>query len=213
MQEGLVRNLATFARFLEAASFSQGATLNVTSVARDGAVSAKLAESHFGLLEDLLLATRIPVFARRARRRMVAHPKFYFFDCGVYRALRPRGPLDAASEIDGPALETLFLANVRAVNDALELGYSIHYWRTATGAEVDFVLYGERGLYAFEIKRNARVRDDDLIPLRAFREDYPMAKSFLLHGGRERRHQDGIEVVPIEHALVHLDALLRGEKV
>lgn len=213
MQEGLVRNLATFARFLEAASFSQGATLNIASVARDCAVSAKLAESHFGLLEDLLLATRIPVFARRAKRRMSAHPKFYYFDCGVYRALRPRGPLDVASEIDGPAFETLFLANVRAVNDAMELGYSIHYWRTATGAEVDFVLYGERGLLAFEIKRQARVRDDDLLSLHAFRADYPMAKVFLLHAGNERRHQDGIEIVPIAHALRHLDALLRGEKV
>ena len=44
----------------------------------------------------------------------------------IYRALRPRGPLDTDAEIDGAALETLFLANVRAVNDALELGYAIH---------------------------------------------------------------------------------------
>jgi len=209
-QEGLVRSLATFSRFLETASFSQGTPLNMAAVARECAVTAKLAESHFVLLEDLLLATRVPVFTRRARRRMTAHPKFYFFDCGVYRALRPRGPLDVDAEIDGPALETLFLANVRAVNDALDLGYQIHYWRTGAGAEVDFVLYGERGLLAFEVKRHARVRDDDVASLAQFRDDYPEARTYFLHGGTERRHHDGTEIIPIGDALVELDALLQG---
>ncbi len=213
MQEGLVRNLSTFSRFLEAASFSQGSVLNMAAVARECGVSAKLAESHFELLEDLLLATRVPVFTRRAKRRMASHPKFYYFDCGVYRTLRPRGPLDSEQEIDGPALETLFLANVRAVNDAHELGYDIHYWRTATGAEVDFVLYGERGLLAFELKRHGRVRDDDLAPLQLFGEQYPVAKRFLLHAGRERRHQAGVEIVPLGDALRGLDGLLRHGKL
>jgi predicted AAA+ superfamily ATPase len=209
MQEGLVRNLSAFARFLETASFSQGALLNMASVARECGVSAKLAESHFLLLEDLLLAVRVPVFARRATRRLTSHPKFYFFDAGVYRALRPRGPLDVDSEIDGPALETVFLANVRAVNDAEGLGYGIHYWRTASGAEVDFVLYGERGLLAFEIKRSDRLRDEDSAGLRSFATDYPEAKCFLLHGGRERRHQAGVEIVPLDLALRRLPVLLR----
>ncbi|MCA3007087.1 MAG: ATP-binding protein [Phycisphaerales bacterium] len=209
LQEGLVRNLPAFARFLEAASFSQGAALNMAAIARECAVSAKLAESHFTLLEDLLLATRVPVFARRAARRLASHPKFYFFDAGVYRTLRPRGPLDGDSEIDGPSLETVFLANVRAVNDAEELGYGVHYWRTAVGVEVDFVLYGERGLLAFEIKRSDRVRDEDLASLRAFAADYPEAKCFLLHGGRERRHAAGVEIAPLDAALRQLPELLR----
>lgn len=213
MQEGLVRSLPTFSRFLEAASFSQGAPLNMAAIARDCGVTAKLAESHFTLLEDLLLATRVPVFTRRAKRRMTSHPKFYYFDCGVYRTLRPRGPLDAEGEIDGPALETLFLANVRAVNDALALGYDIHYWRTAVGTEVDFVLYGEHGLLAFEIKRSGRVGDGDLAPLIAFGEEYPVAKRFLLHTGKERRHHAGIEIAPLADALRHLDRLLGSGKL
>lgn len=172
LQEGLVRNLPAFARFLEAASFSQGAALNMAAIARECAVSAKLAESHFTLLEDLLLATRVPVFARRTARRLASHPKFYFFDAGVYRTLRPRGPLDGDSEID-------------------------------------FVLYGERGLLAFESKRSDRVRDEDLASLRAFAADYPEAKCFLLHGGRERRHAAGVEIAPLDAALRQLPDLLR----
>jgi len=74
----------------------------------------------FSILEDLLLASKLPVFTRRARRKTILHPKFYFFDTGVYRAIRPLGPLDSPDEIDGAALETLFLQKVRALNDLLK---------------------------------------------------------------------------------------------
>jgi predicted AAA+ superfamily ATPase len=209
-QEGLVREIGAFARFLEAASFSQGAVLNMASVARECSVHAKVSESHFALLEDLLIAVRLPVFARRAKRRVISHPKFYYFDAGVYRALRPKGPLDTEEEIDGAALETLFLAHLRAFNDAFDLGYGIHYWRTASGLEVDFVLYGERGLLAFEVKRSARVRDEDLAALLAFRADYPMARTFFVYSGTQRGHDRGIEILAMDEALKSLPEILRA---
>jgi uncharacterized protein len=207
-QEGLTRNVGAFSRFLEAASFSQAAPLNVSAVARDCQVERKIVEGYFGILEDLLIAIRLPVFTRRARRDVVAHPKFYFFDAGVYRAIRPRGPLDSAEEIDGAAVETLVLEELRAANDYGDLGYSLHHWRTRTGLEVDFVLYGERGLRAIEVKRSSRLREEDLSCLEAFRDEYPMARATLLYGGTRRFRQGAIEVVPIEEALRELPALL-----
>jgi len=208
-QEGFARNLAAFARFLEAASFSQGAMLNMAAVARESAVSAKVVEDYFTILEDLLIALRLPVFSKRAKRRIVAHPKFYFFDAGVFQAIRPKGPLDAPEEIRGAALETLLLQQLRALNDYLRLGYSLHYWRTASGDEVDFVLYGDRGLLAFEVKLAQRVRPDDLQALRRFREDYAQARTFLVYTGSRRWHDRGIEIVPAEDALRTLGDLIR----
>jgi len=107
LQEGLTRNLAAFSRFLETASFSQGQPLNVASVAREAAVDRKVVEGYFGILKDLLIAYTLPSFTRRAKRRLVAHPKFYFFDPGLYRAIRPMGPYDTPQEIGGLSLETL----------------------------------------------------------------------------------------------------------
>jgi uncharacterized protein len=207
-QEGFARNLGAFARFLEAASFSQGAILNVAAVARESAVHAKVAEDYFSILEDLLIAVRLPVFTRRAKRRIIAHPKFYLFDAGVYQTVRPRGPLDAPEEIAGPALETLVLQQLRALNDYRDLGYAFHYWRTAGGDEVDLVLYGERGLVAIEVKMAQHVRSDDLRSLRRFREDYPQAKAFFLYTGTRRRHDAGIEIVPAEQAIRTLDQII-----
>jgi len=209
LQEGLTRNLGAFSRFLEAASFSQASVLNVSAVARDCHVERKVVEDYFSILEDLLLAVRIPVFTRKARRRMAAHPKFYFFDAGVFRAIRPRGPLDSPEEIDGAAVETLLLEEIRAWNDTLDLGYSLHYWRTAAGLEVDLVLYGERGLRAFEVKRSSRLRSEDFKSLVAFRADFPMAKCTMVYGGTRAYHEGAIRVLPLEDCLRELPELLQ----
>jgi predicted AAA+ superfamily ATPase len=204
LQEGLTRNLGAFARFLEAISFSQGQLLNVSAVARDCHVERKVVEDYVGILEDLLLARRLPVFQRRAKRRITAHPKFYFFDVGIYRALRPKGPLDVPEEIDGPAFETLLLQELLAHNAYGELGYQAHYWRTQSGIEVDFVLYGERGLHAFEVKRASRMRSADYDGLRAFGMDYPEATLTLVYSGTKRFTEGAIEIVPIEALLGEL---------
>jgi predicted AAA+ superfamily ATPase len=207
-QEGLTRNLGAFARFLETASFSQGMPLNVSAVARDCHVERKVVEDYFTILEDLLIAVRLPVFTRRAKRRIASHPKFHFFDAGVYRALRPRGPLDSPEEVDGAALETLFFQELRAINDYQDLGYTLHYWRTATHLEVDFVLYGERGLLAFEVKRASRVRLEDRRSLEGFIEEYPMAKVWLVYAGNRAYREGRIQVIPFEDCLRALPEIL-----
>lgn len=203
-QEALVRNLAGFSRFLEAASFSQGGILSVQAVAADCGINRKTVENHFDLLEDLLLAVRLPVFGRRARRKLTTHPKFYFFDAGVYRAIRPRGPLDTDDEIDGAAIETLVLEALRAENANRDLGYDIFFWRTSDHKEVDFVLYGPCGLLAFEVKRTSRFREGDLDALRLFCDDYPEAAGCLLYGGRQRYRFGRIDVLPLGEGLASL---------
>jgi predicted AAA+ superfamily ATPase len=202
--EALVRNLAGFNRFLEAASFSQAAVLSMQAVSTDCGINRKTIENHFDLLEDLLLAVRLPVFARRAKRKLTSHPKFYFVDAGIYRAIRPRGPLDTDDEIDGAAIETLVLEALRAENANHDFGYEMFFWRTTDQKEVDFVLYGERGLHAFEVKRTSRFREDDIAALRLFCDDYPAATGCLLYGGRQSYRFGRIEVVPLEKGLAGL---------
>ncbi len=207
-QESLTRRLAAFSRFLEAASFSQGGVLNVSQVASDCSVERKVVENYFSIVEDLLWGSRLPPFGKKAKRRIAAHPKFYFFDVGVYRTLRPAGPLDRPEEIEGAALETLFLQELRVLNDYLGSGYTISYWRTAYGHEVDFILYGEKGLIAFEIKRAGKVRPADLTGLRAFLDDYPIAKTYLVYGGERSWHEGKIEIIGIKDCIKKLPQLL-----
>ena len=200
IEEGRTRNLAA-SRFLESASFSQAGILNVAEVAREVGVDRKTAAGYFDLLEDLLIATRVPIFTRRAKRRMTTHPKFFLFDAGVYRTIRPTGPLDSPEEIDGAALETLVFQELRAYIAYRSLDLKLFTWRTGAGVEVDFVAYGGDGLFAIEVKRGRRVRRADLQGLTQFKADYPMARCVLLFGGDRREHRDGIELLPVAEAL------------
>lgn len=208
MQEGLTRNLGAFARFLEAASFSQGQLLNITEVARECQIKRKLAESYFQILEDLLLAVRLPVFEKKARRRLTHHPKFFLFDTGVFRALRPTGPLDQPAQIDGAALETMFFQHLRAELDWRDPRAEILYWRTATGLEVDFVVYSENIFAAIEIKRKRTVTRNDLRGMKAFSSDYPQVRKLLLYGGDHKEIIDGVEVLPLQPAIANLGEIL-----
>lgn len=207
-QEGLTRNLGAFSRFLEAASFSQASTLNISEVARECAVERKVAENYFSISEDLLTAYRIPIFTKRAKRRLIAHPKFYFFDAGVYRTLRPMGPLDVPEEVEGLAFETLLFQELNAINDGFNLGYKIYYWRTSNNVEVDFVLYGSRGIRAFEIKRTGKISGKMLKGLKAFLKDYPSAQAYFIYGGERRMREGEIEIISITEALKQLPAIL-----
>ena len=173
----------------------------------DGAKWKELVDIH-GRAPVYFIGIRVPVFQKRAKRRLAGHPKYYFFDAGVYRAVRPRGPLDAPEQIDGAALETLVFQELRATSQNLGMDYDLYYWRTAGGMEVDFVLYGPRGIVALEVERKRRLSGHDLRGLRAFLEDYPMAKAYVLYGGDHAAHFGPIHALPIAQALRDLPQLL-----
>jgi predicted AAA+ superfamily ATPase len=202
--EGLVRRVGDFGRFIEAASFSQGAQLNVSDVARDCQVQRKAAEAYFDILEDLLLAFQLPVFARRARRQLQAHPKFYFFDTGVFRAIRPAGPLDAPAEIDGAALEGLVAQHLRSWCAYRQVPCDLYFWRTRAGLEVDFVLYGRDTFSAIEVKNTAVIRSRMLNGLVAFKEEYPEAQTCFLYRGQDRVRIKDIPCIPVVDFLMQL---------
>lgn len=208
MQEGLTRNLSAFTRFLEVASFSQGQVLNMAAIAREASTSQKNVSNYFDILEDLLIGYRLPAFTKRAKRKTVQHPKFYYFDVGVYQTLRPKGFSDIQAERDGPALETLFLQSLRAINDYYELDYQLYYWRTASGIEVDFVLHGPHGFLAFEIKRSRNVSRQEGKGLLSFQQEYPGAKLYLIYGGEKSYHFGDIEAMPIKKILFDLPGIL-----
>lgn len=200
--EGMVRSLGSFARFLEAVTFSHAAVLNASNVARDAQVSRKTVEGYLAILEDLLLAWRVPVFARRAKRATVAHPKLYLFDAGVFRSLRRTGPVDRPQEVEGAALEGLVAQHLRAWIAYSGDRFQLAYWRTRSGVEVDFVVYGPEAFWAVEVKNARSVRREDVRSLASFREDYPECEPILVHRGGQRLLVDGIRCLPAHEFLL-----------
>ena len=203
-EEGLVREISAFARFLEAFSLSHGSILNLSNIARECQVSRKIVENYLSIIEDLLLGYKLPVFTKRARRSMTAQPKFYLFDAGVYYHLRPGGPLDSPDEIGGMALEGLVLQHLKAWCDHSDIQVDCYFWRTRGGAEVDFVLYGEHHFYAIEVKSAKQIHPNSLKSLKTFLSDYSEASAMLLYRGTEKLMVDGILCWPVDDFLLQL---------
>jgi len=200
--EGLVRNLENFSRFLEVISFSHASVLNITNISRECEVKRKTVENYIEILQDLLLAFKLPIFSKRAQRDLSTHPKIYLFDVGVFRALRPKGPLDRVEEIEGVALEGLIVQHIKAWNDYSLEKHDIAFWRTRSGLEVDVIVYGPLGFWAIEIKNSTKIHSVDIKPLEAFLQDYPESMAILLYRGKERLLKNNVLCVPCQEFLL-----------
>jgi predicted AAA+ superfamily ATPase len=202
--EGLVRKLDSFSRFLEAVSFSQASILNYAHIARECHISNKTVENYVQILEDLLLAFQVPVFTKNAQRQLSHHPKFYFFDVGVFKTIRPIGPLDNTASLAGLALETLVAQHLRAWLAYSSLNGALYFWRTKSGLEVDFVIYGEIGFYGIEVKLSATVHPEQLRGLQEFKKEYPESQVCLVYCGEQRMYVKDILCVPVSEFLCAL---------
>ncbi len=199
--EGMIRNVGDFARFLEAISFSHAGLLNASNIARECQIARKTVDSYLHILEDLLLSFHLECFRKKAKRELATHPKFYLFDAGVYRSLRPKSYLDKQTEMEGASLEGLVAQHLKAWVDN-QMAAQLFFWRTRSEIEVDFVVLGSNEFLAIEVKNGSVVHPSDLKGLKAFQEDYPEATSILLYRGKRRYKEGNILCLPVDEFLL-----------
>jgi uncharacterized protein len=201
--EGLTRNVAAFSRFFEAVGYSHGDLTNYANIARDCGVDAKTVKEYYQILVDTLLGAFVEPWKKRQERQVIGKaPKFYFFDVGVAGVLTRRRITHERGEAFGRALEHFVLMEIRAHRVLRELGYGVHFWRTKSGLEVDFVL-GD-GEVAVEVKGTSRVDASDFRSLRAFVEENRPRHAILVCNERAPRLVQGIEVLPWREFLARL---------
>ena len=207
--EAIVRNLPGFARFLPVAALFHAQTLNVATVGRDAEAARTTVAGYLDILEDTLLAFRLPAFEPKLRVREKKHPKLYWVDAGVVRALKNHFAPPAAEE-RGPLFEGWVANLLRTYRDYRELFDDWYYWAPAEAAktEVDFLLGREREWLAIEAKSAATTDDDHLRGLRAIAGLVGLRRRILVHpDGRRRLTPDGIDIWPVG---VLLEALETG---
>lgn len=193
--ESLVRNLPTFQRFLEIAALSNGESIQFASIAREVGLSAPGVRGYFEILTDTLIGDWVPAFQKRRKRRLVAAPRFYFFDIALVNDLARRGEIKAGSAEFGRAFEHFLFMELRAWHGYRGDRREISYWRTTSGLEVDFIL-GD-GEVAIEVKSTENPQADHLRGLRAWREEYPESRAICVcRAPRSRKTEDGIDILP-----------------
>ena len=201
--EALVRNLPAFLRFLSVAALFHGQTVNVSGLARDAATSRTTVDGYLEILEDTLVAMRLPAYEARLRTRERAHPKLYWVDPGLVRAAK-RQLGSVTAEERGPLFEGWIFTMLRAHNEARPLFDDIAYWAPAQAryTEVDFLLRRGRELLAIEVKSSVRVSGTDAAGLRAIGELPRVARRVLVYlGDRVQKLDAHIEAWPLDRFL------------
>lgn len=207
-QEALARNLNSFTHFLEIAAQCDGEMLVYKNVAQDCGIDARTVKEYFAILEDTLIGYFIPGFVATKKRKSIAAPKFFLFDVGVANYLCHRSNLRPGSDDYGHAFEHFIIQELIAY-----LGYShsdekLTYWRSTGGYEVDAII-GE-GRVAIEIKSSEEVKPRHTHGLKAFSEEYPNVKLYIVSLDKYKRKLNGIDVMP---ALEFLKDLWDGKIV
>lgn len=203
-QEALVKDIASFTRFLRVASIMNGQILSFSNVAREAGVARTTVERYFEILVDTLVAVLIPAWQPRAKVREVAQPKFYLFDCGVARALQGL-TRDKPHEYErGSLLETLVLHELRAAISYLNCGGDIYHWRTSGGSEIDFIWQRGTKSIGIEIKTSAVWRSDFSKSLRPLLKEGKLSRAIVIYRGKAPSLDDGVEGFPLEQFLALL---------
>lgn len=206
--EALVRNLPGFSRFLTIAVLFHGQTLNIQSLARDSQVARTTVSDYIEILEDTLLATRLKPYVAHLRVREKRHPKLYWIDPGLVRAVK-NSWYEVTPDERGSLFEGYIFMLLKAYNQKFHFFDEIYYWApTETqNVEVDFLLKTEKGIIALEIKSYQRFRSEDTKGLKAIAELKGVTRRILVYqGDKKYLTAEGIEVMPFIdflHCLEH----------
>ena len=205
-QEALTRNIPAFSKFLELAAFENGNVINYQNLARETGVHSKTIKEYFQILEDTLLGYLLFPYGKSHRRRVISHPKFYFFDCGIVTALRG----DLSQEIAagtppfGRKFEHLIILETKRLLDYREREAKISFFRTSDGAEVDLILELCNEIWAVEIKSSSAPALSEVRGLRGFIKDHKYNRALCVCQTPHPFKNEGVEFMPWQDFLAQL---------
>ena len=166
-QEALVRNLASYHRFLNAAACGNGEMANFSKIASDAGLRPNTVRDHYKILQDTLLGEMLPSWKKSKKRKAIQAPKFYFFDIGVAQTLKNVTHLDPESNLYGKAFEHFIYMELKACLTYTG-GGELSYWRSKSGYEVDFIINDS---VALEVKSKKKISNRDTKGLSAISEE------------------------------------------
>jgi len=206
--EGLVRNVGSFARFLDVAALAAGTQINMTGLARDAGIGRDTVRSYFSIFEDTLLGSWLPSYRPRAKVKEVVSPKFYWFDSGVLNAAAGAFQQPMPSDWKGVLLEHWIHQEIRSYLEYSRSKGSLGFWRTPSGSEIDFVWWYGDEIVPIEVKSSKEVRPFVIKSIRSLSEHKKIKASYVVYLGEKELRIGDTWVLP---AISFLKKLHAGE--
>ncbi len=198
--ESLTRNLEGFSRFFDLLAARSGDFIDFNKFASLAQIDRMSARRYFDIFVDTMVAYPVEAFTKSAKRRLIQHPRYYFFDVGVLNGCL--GNFTQSADRKGMLFEHLCLQMILAEAQSRDQDIRVSVYRTEAGAEVDFIV--ERGdeVFAIEVKATRKVGSSDLRGLKSFAEFHGKKhESLVFYLGESVLHFDQIRVMPLTEGL------------
>lgn len=205
--ESLLRKIASFHRFMPLAASENGNVINFSAIARETGTTYKTVREYFKIFEDTLIGFFLYPYISSWRKRLVKHPKFYFFDIGVARAIAGKSAavLEPGTREYGKAFEHFIVLEIIRLRDYAEKDLKISFFRTEQGTEVDLILENPDGrIFAVEVKASIEPHSSELRGLKSFARDFPQAELICICLAPKQRETDGIKIMPWRDFFAHI---------
>jgi predicted AAA+ superfamily ATPase len=212
-EEGIIRRIPPFLRFLKIAGQLNGQLVNAQNISSEAMVPRSTVDTYFSILEDTLLGHFLPAYRPNVKVREQTHPKFYWFDPGAARSAAGLlfDPVDRLWQ--GTALETMIYHELRVFNHTRNRNREIFFYRTANGAEIDFVIETRKRqpssvphLVCIEVKLAEKWKHSWERAMRSLQSSTAIEVDRMIgvYTGQRTYHFNGLDVLPVEEFLKRL---------
>jgi len=212
--EGVVQQLGSFSRLLDAVAVLSGQWLNYSKLASDVEIPKETVRRYLSVLEDTLVLHRLPGFRPRTvfHRRVSQKDKILLFDVGVRNALLGLHTAPPPMTERGGIFEQWLILQLIALSRAYRKEWVFSSYRTHDGAEVDLVIETPSKIVGIEIKAGATLHLRSHTGLRSLKELNNGYKKYepivAFTGERAQRLDDGTMVLPY----LELLEMMKGEE-
>jgi predicted AAA+ superfamily ATPase len=133
---------------------SSGQLVNYNQLASDCRVSSSTIQHYISVLENTYTLYRVTPFVGNKRKEITSNPVFYFIDNGFRNQALQNLSLSIEMRQDkGLLVQSAVFQELLKFKIQYFYDFTIHFWRTQNGAEVDFVLYqNENCIIPIEVK-------------------------------------------------------------
>lgn len=217
IQEGIIRKMDSFLRFLQVAGVVNGQALNYENIARESHIGRTTVQNYFDVLTETLIGFELPAYKPGLKVKEIARPKFYFFDSGVARACADLLSYEIDSSYKGYLFETFIINQLKMYNDYSGKNLGIYYYGISGGSEVDLVIETKKRsqaqkphLIAIELKSGVKFKREWIRSLQSLSATtkIKVEKKYCVYMGTQRLTIDDVHIVP---AKIFLKQVFAGE--
>lgn len=165
----LIENKTLASNLLKLLAYQIGNLVNYSDLAVRLSADQRVIKRYIDIFEQSFILFRLRPYSRNRRDEIVKSPKMFFYDTGLRNALiGDFSGMDARVD-KGALFENFIISELVKQNDYQNAGFSLNYWRTKQGSEVDIVLKKGDRLTGVEVKWKKGASN------KAFKNHYPDA--------------------------------------